>query len=131
MSARAAAMAQVNIRMDPTLKAAGDATLCAVDVSPSQLIRAVWQKLAQGIEAFDQLATTLAQDSPQLVANSAEANAAAEQLVCNIQQRQALLEQTWGLDASTYAPISDEALQELVFDELVSREALRAAHHAQ
>lgn len=127
MSARSAAMAQVNVRIDPGVKAAGDATLASVDVTATQLIRAVWDKLAQGASAFDQLAIALAKDSPALASDRREKEDAARELIEGIIQRQEAFEKTWGLDASTYVALSDEEMEDLLFDERMQRERAREA----
>ena len=43
---------QLNTRMDAQLKAAGDSTLDLYGISPSELIRALWAKIALGEEAL-------------------------------------------------------------------------------
>lgn len=127
MPARSATMAQVNVRIDPDVKAAGDATLARVDVTSTQLIRAVWDKLAQGVSAFDQLAIALAKDSPALATDRRENDDAAHALVEGIIRRQEVFEKRWGLDASTYVALSDEEMEDLLFDERTQRERAREA----
>lgn len=39
--------AQINVRLDRELKSAGDALLDRVGVTPSQLVRALWEKLSR------------------------------------------------------------------------------------
>ena len=43
----ATATAQVNARLDVSLKAAGDAGLAAAGITPSQAVRALWQLAAE------------------------------------------------------------------------------------
>ena len=47
--------AQVNVRMDPSLKTAGDAGLARAGLSPSEAVRAVWKIAAEGGERLDRL----------------------------------------------------------------------------
>lgn len=49
------AVAQVNVRMDAKTKAAGDAALASIGLSPSRAVRAVWQRAAQRGESLQQL----------------------------------------------------------------------------
>lgn len=41
-------LSQMNIRLDGRLKTAGDAVLTEAGTNPTQLIRALWQKIAHG-----------------------------------------------------------------------------------
>lgn len=54
--------AQINVRMDAQLKSMGDGELARMGISPTQLVRAVWMKVAQGAAAIDQLIGVLAQE---------------------------------------------------------------------
>ena len=51
----AAASVQVNVRMEKSLRDAGDAGLAAMDVSPTQAVRAVWKLAASGPAGIDVL----------------------------------------------------------------------------
>lgn len=41
-------VAQINVRLDRGLKAAGDATLAEAGITPTELIRELWNKIARG-----------------------------------------------------------------------------------
>ena len=65
-----ASLSQMNVRMESQLKAAGDDVLARMGVTPTQLVRAVWMKVAQGAEAFDQIVAVLAAE-PAAVSGAA------------------------------------------------------------
>lgn len=44
----AATTTQLNVRLDAELKQRGDATLARAGISPSQVVRMLWRKLAKG-----------------------------------------------------------------------------------
>lgn len=50
--AASTANAQLNVRMEPDLKASGDAVLLEYGISPSQMVRAVWKAVSQGGDAL-------------------------------------------------------------------------------
>ena len=45
--------AQINVRINRSLKEAGDLSLARCEVSPSQIVRELWECLAQGTDAVD------------------------------------------------------------------------------
>ena len=49
------AIAQVNVRMDRELKEKGDATLRLAGTSPAKVIRQLWERLATGGDAYEQI----------------------------------------------------------------------------
>lgn len=49
----AQAVAQLNVRMPQQVKAGGDAALSALGVTPTEFLRALWEKLAAGGEDRD------------------------------------------------------------------------------
>lgn len=55
----ASSVATINVRLDKTLKQAGDATLAQEGVSPSRIVRALWQRLAERGELLDTLLALL------------------------------------------------------------------------
>lgn len=58
-----AASTQLNVRMEPELKASGDAVLREFGISPSQMVRAVWKAVSQGGDALKRIVEVL-EDSP-------------------------------------------------------------------
>lgn len=55
-------VAQINVRIDRDLKEGGDATLVEAGLSPSQVVRDLWSKLAQGGEAAEAVVALLGSD---------------------------------------------------------------------
>lgn len=52
-------VAQINVRIERTLKDEGDAALAEAGISPTQIVRDLWGKLAQRGDAFDEVMQTL------------------------------------------------------------------------
>jgi len=75
----AAAVTQLNVRMDRELKERGDATLSLAGSSPVKIIRRLWECLAMGGDAYERIMEVLspvqdasaADDPHQVVAHSA------------------------------------------------------------
>lgn len=113
----ASVMAQLNVRMSPELKAAGDSVLDLYGVSPSELIRALWEKIAQGETAFKQVAETLAAEpsagKPKEVSNEQDGMSVADWFTWRFY---AFAEEV-GLDPSTFEPSTDEELEDLVYQD--------------
>lgn len=65
-------MAQVNVRMERKLKQRGDAALAEVGISPSDIVRALWNKVALRGAALDQVKRLLfSSDEVQVVPEDA------------------------------------------------------------
>ena len=60
-------VAQINVRIERSLKDEGDAVLAEAGVSPSQIVRDLWGKIAQRGDALDEVMKTLGSEgrSPQ------------------------------------------------------------------
>ena len=113
-------MAQLNVRMDPELKAAGDSVLDLYGVSPSELVRSVWEKVAKGKEGFKQIVDTLtAEPTAGSVKRSKKYNAM--RMIERIERRQAEFEKEFGLDPSTYVELTEEELQELLYEDYLEK----------
>ena len=113
-------MAQLNVRMDPELKAAGDSVLDLYRISPSELVRAVWEKVAIGKNALRQIIETLAAEpTPASVKRSRKENAL--KMIERIERRQAEFEKEFGLDPSTYVAHTDEELEDLVYEDYLEK----------
>ena len=61
-------LSQMNIRLDSDTKRAGDAVLAGAGVTPTELIRQLWQKVAQGADDLRQVEEVLAGTSPAVIA---------------------------------------------------------------
>lgn len=55
--------AQINVRIDRSIKEEGDAVLAEAGMSPSQIVRALWGKLAQRGTALDEVVAALGSQS--------------------------------------------------------------------
>ena len=112
----ASKMAQLNVRMDPELKAAGDSVLDLYGISPSELIRALWEKIASGEEAFGQVAKALAAEpavgKPRVIQKE-EAMSVADWFAWRFYA----FAKELGLDPSTFEPTTDEEFEELLYEE--------------
>lgn len=130
MAVRAAKMAQVNIRMDQGLKRAGDTVLAQMGISPTQLVRAVWAKVACGAQACEQLVRVLAEaptTSDGLAAAGEEAVgdvAAPTSRFDMLRRRQETLSSELGLNLASFVPHGDEELTELLCQAYFEEEEL-------
>lgn len=111
------ASAQLNVRLNPEVKAAGDSVLDLYGVSPSELIRALWAKISLGEDAFEQVVKVLA--SPPAAGTMPATAEASEHpgtasLIRSLQQD---FERLAGLDPSTYVPLSSSELDDLVYED--------------
>ncbi|MBQ6524616.1 MAG: type II toxin-antitoxin system RelB/DinJ family antitoxin [Atopobiaceae bacterium] len=52
-------VAQINVRIERSLKDEGDAVLAEAGISPSQIVRDLWGKIAQRGDALDEVMKTL------------------------------------------------------------------------
>ncbi|MDO4797959.1 MAG: hypothetical protein Q4A01_08065 [Coriobacteriales bacterium] len=107
--------AQLNVRMSPQLKAAGDSVLELYGISPTELIRALWQKVSLGGEALEQVILALAA-VPSAGSTRAQSDGRNLGSLANtVLQRQMDFEREVGLDPSTYTPLDNDQLEELVY----------------
>lgn len=131
MGSGSASMAQVNIRMGIELKKAGDATLDRANVTPTQLIRAIWSKLALGAEALDQIMEALVKEPSPYAGTLVDGRGGGDLIVERIARRQEAFEQGLGFDTSAYVPITDEEADELILEEWRVRDRERMVWHAE
>lgn len=130
MAPSAASMAQFNVCLDPKVKKAGDDTLERVGVTPTQIVRAVWEKLTYGAEAFEQLAVALV-NSPGIQDEwDVASQGRGDEATSRIMRRQELFEGEVGLDPRSFHPSTDEEMEALLRDEAVRRERERMAWNA-
>lgn len=50
-----AAMTQMNVRLERTLKEEGDAALASIGLTPTEVVRAIWEKLARRGEDLEEV----------------------------------------------------------------------------
>ena len=121
----ASTMAQLNVRMAPELKAAGDSVLDLYGVSPSELIRAVWEKMVCGETAMRQLVETLVKDPAPAGIRPTQKEIDGMDPIAWIEWRQAEFAKEVGLDLSTFTPSTDEEFEELLYEDWLEKERER------
>ena len=121
--ANSTTMVQVNARINQDIKLAGDAVLGQMGISPTQLIRAVWAKVACGTKACDQLVSVLAENpsAGTFIALNGEAQNPTTR-VAWLDARQKQLAKELGMDLSTFIPHSDDELDDLMSAEFFANE---------
>ena len=120
-------MVQLNVRMRPELKARGDSVLELYGVSPSELVRALWEKISLGGEAFAQVVEALAANPAAGSSKTIVRMSPATSIASEIRQRQADFENELGLDSSTYRPLDADELEDLVYQDYLEE---RQTSHA-
>lgn len=128
MAGTQGSVAQLNIRMASATKAAGDATLERMDILPAQLIRAVWQKLALGEEAAVQLLRALVQKPA--VGEGLSVVTSWDEFERNREQREAFWSEIEAVAGPMPAPLSEEEMEELIYQEHLDRERERLVGYA-
>ena len=121
--------AQLNVRMNPEVKAAGDSVLALYGVSPSELIRALWEKISLGEEAFAQVVKALVATPAAGTRRTIDSELGASNVASLIRQRQASFEHELGLDPATYIPLSMEELEDLVYEDYLEQLDERGSGH--
>lgn len=122
--------AQLNVRMNAELKAAGDSVLEFYGIAPSELIRALWSKISHGEQALDQVVRALTAEPAAGSVKTIGASEGASRVAQLIQQRQTSFEREVGLDPASYLPISNEQLEDLVYQDFLEERTARKANHA-
>jgi len=116
--------------MNTELKAAGDSVLELYGIAPSELIRALWSKISHGEQALDQVVRVLVADPAAGSSKTVNVTRSMPRIAQLIQQRQADFEQEVGLDPASYVPLSEEQLDDLVYQDYLDERAARKANHA-
>lgn len=122
-----AQVSQLNVRLDSDVKAAGDSVLDLYGISATQVIRSLWEKLAHGEEAMQQFVEMLAKPpAAGMATRPAEVTADV-----NDRYMSRFLEfaQEVGLDPSTYVPLSDEELDDLVYQDYLEDYEKKVMRH--
>lgn len=113
---------QLNARMGKSLKESGDEALALIGLSPSQAVRALWEKASRRGKDLEEVADLLIGKSEQ--SDEQEARTAADSLA----EMWAFMDETYlmlGIDASAdYDMPSDEELLEQALYERLSERGL-------
>ena len=121
--------AQLNIRMNPQVKAAGDSVLDLYGISPTEIVRALWQKISLGEVALVQVLQAFAATPAVGSARPQDEGRMSEGLAQMVLARQADFEREMGLDLATYVALSDEELDDIVYQDWLEEEGV--AHDVQ
>ena len=125
-----ASVSQLNVRLDSDIKAAGDSVLDLYGISATEVIRSVWEKIAHGEEALGQVVQALAAPPAAGTARGKAADVKDEpDLGELIMQRQRQFELEVGLDPSTYVPLTDEELDDLVYQDYLEEYAKKVMRY--
>lgn len=118
------AVAQVNVRMNRSLKEAGDAALAELGLSPSDVVRKLWEKLSKRGEVALRTAAMLSGDdgSRELNDETAQLLAATERLTSGFDKFGA----TWGLnvDSLNASIVDTDAFDEVRYRHLGGSEGM-------
>ena len=111
-----AATSQLNVRMDSELRAAGDAVLKRAGVTPAEVVRALWAKIAKGAQECEQILSTLSDKDDTAISSRGD------ELVGQIEDWHSQLFSLAEADRATYVPPTDEELDEMLYDEWLARD---------
>lgn len=120
-------MAQLNTRMKPELKASGDSMLELYGISPSEVIRTLWEKISLGEEAMSQLVAAFLAEPAVGTTRTAAREEGSSGIARMVRERQASFERESGLDPTTYVPLDEDELNDLVYQDYLEE---RQASHA-
>ena len=124
-----ASVSQLNVRLDSDLKAAGDSVLDLYGVSATEVIRSLWEKFAQGEEGFRQFVEMLAASSAAGAATGRANEDEYEDENDFIRRRYQEFMQEVGIDLSTYVPLTDEELDDLVYQDYLEEYAKKVMRY--
>ena len=103
---------QLNVRMEPELKASGDAVLLNYGISPSQMVRSVWKAVSQGGDALKRVMEAL-EDSPVSVpVNSSDSAVRGTQLFSEACKQLGISGTSYVPDARPWRELREEAIED-------------------
>ena len=105
----ASAQAQINVRIDAEVKAAGDHVIESLGLSTSEVVRMLWLKLAEGEQEARKVVDVLAQESEKDRQAEIDRKLAA---LDGIEEGWEAFADFVGLDLSTFVPMTDEEVAE-------------------
>ena len=113
------AISQMNIRINSQVKDAGDRVLVEGGVSPTQIVRALWEKISHGVQDLRQV--------EQVLGTSAQVDQAQESKTDRMyamRRGRALFAEglaEWGISADDVAPFQDASDVDRYTEALVER----------
>ena len=108
---RSTATSQLNVRMNTELRAAGDAVLERMGVTPAEVVRALWAKIARGAQDCEQALSTLA-DQEETAASSR-----GDEFIAQIESLHDELFALAKASRASYVAPTDEELDEMLYDD--------------
>lgn len=114
-----AATSQLNVRMDAQLRSAGDAALERLGVTPAEIVRALWARIAGGAQECEQVLEMLTEKTP--AAGSSRGDACIEAIEGWHSELFALA----GVERASYVAPTDDELDEMLYDEWLSNDRER------
>lgn len=115
------ATAQLNVRMDAGLRTAGDAVLKRVGVTPADVVRALWAKIAEGVQDCEQVLALLQEQK------TSAAPSRGDECLAAIDGWHSALFSCAKVKHTSYVAPSDEELEEMLYDEWLAQDHKRAA----
>lgn len=112
-----AVTAQLNVRMDPAVKAAGDVALARAGYTPAEFIRALWERFAQSPQDCEDIVQGLAFGQPAPLADT--------RLFDDVNASFVRMCETCGINPQEYVPLCDDDLDEEVIAYRYERERER------
>ena len=125
-----AAVAQLNVRMEPELKARGEAVLDRMGLTPTQIVRALWMKISRGAEAVDQIVGVLAMDPSASQALAQFGGGTQQGATASFEGRLQAFYRETGLDPATYEQPTEEEWDEWLLQDLQDQERERLITYA-
>lgn len=111
---------QLNVRMDSQLRAAGDAMLERVGVTPAQIVRALWAKVAGSAQECEEVLSFLAEET------TPQTSSRGEECLASIESWHTRLFSLANVDRESYVAPSDDELDEMLYDEWLRCDAEEA-----
>ena len=113
-----AAQAQINVRINAEVKAAGDRVIESLGLSTSEVVRMLWRKLAEGEQEARKVIDELAQESEK------DRQAEIDRKLAALRKA----DESWdrfvklvGLNPATHVPLSDEEMREARYQHILEK----------
>ena len=110
--APALASTQLNVRMEPELKASGDAVLLEYGVSPSHMVRLVWKAVSQGGDALKRVMEVLEDDSVTTPTGISDSAVRGTQLFSEACEQLGITGTSYVPETRLWREIREEAIEE-------------------
>lgn len=122
MAQGSAAVSQLNIRLDSHVKESGDAVLKRMGITPSELVRALWAKISEGMEGCEEVLDVL---KPTKAGAADDPMGKGAAFIARIEARKAALAALVVEDSLAPSPMSDDELEDALWEEWQDRDRER------